>query len=343
MYLTGRSKYEYDSEYGCCNDNDDWALDKDGDCNSYNVCNPPYPTQEPTPEPTPEPTHHPTKRHTKRPTKKPTKRPTKKPTKKPTKRPSPGPTPEPTPEPTPGPTPNPTPEPTSSPTACNTRSWYYNQVKDICTNGNDYVEGDTYSSAIKCCKAESFSSGQYESCLKTKYDICCEQENPTWIWNPVNKYSSEDPTTSSPTETFICDLTPVDRAEQYRQLALSVTDRSTLANPSSPQARALRWLIEEDQLKPPICPDDRACRAMRRYIMASFYFTSDGGDWDQCNAPAKHTPEAITVANDQYLRAVTPFPVNNPRIGDKSTDAWLTPVNECQWGGEYKCHPLHWP
>jgi len=145
--------------------------------------------------------------------------------------------------------------------------------------------------------------------------------------------STEEPTTSSPTETLICGLTPADRAEQFRQLALSVTDGSTLANPSSPQARALRWLIEEDKLEPPLCPDDGACRATQRYIMASFYFASDGGNWDQCNAPAKYTPGAITVANDQCLRAVTPFPVNNPRIGDKATHAWLTPVNECEWGG----------
>lgn len=67
--------------------------------------------------------------------------------------------------------------------------------------------------------------------------------------------------------------------------------------------------------------------------MASFYFAAGGGKWDQCNAPEEFTPQAIQDANDACDRVVTPFPVNNPRIGATETDAWLTPSDTCNWGG----------
>merc|ERR1719203_1782803 len=66
---------------------------------------------------------------------------------------------------------------------------------------------------------------------------------------------SETPT-YSPTEPLICQLSPEDRAEQFRQLALSVTDDGTLSDPDSSQAKALDWLLNEDVLDPPLCPDD---------------------------------------------------------------------------------------
>jgi len=165
--------------------------------------------------------------------------------------------------------------------------------------------------------------------------------------DPLPTYSPTDPDTPSPTtespvsssptnspsDPFPCGISPNNRAEQFRQLALTVTDDSTLSDATSSQARALNWILNEDVLDPPLCPDDGTCRALQRYIMASFYFASDGGSWDECNAPNQYTPAAIATANAQCGLIVTPFPVNNARLGDKSTNAWLTPVNECEWGG----------
>ena len=146
---------------------------------------------------------------------------------------------------------------------------------------------------------------------------------------------TDPPVSPAPTAPLICGLTPDERAAQLRQLALTITDAATLNDATSSQAKALDWLINDDKLDPPVCPDDGTCHARQRYIMASFYYASGGGSWDQCNAPTQYTPAAIAAANLQCGRVVTPFPVNNPRIGDTSTDAWLTPVNECEWGGTY--------
>jgi hypothetical protein len=70
-------------------------------------------------------------------------------------------------------------------------------------------------------------------------------------------------------------------------LALTVTDERTLNDASSAQARALNWLVNEDALDPPTCPDDGTCRALQRYVMASFYYASGGGSWEMCNSPQR--------------------------------------------------------
>lgn len=143
--------------------------------------------------------------------------------------------------------------------------------------------------------------------------------------------ATDPPVSPAPTVALLCGLTPEQRATQLRQMALSITSETTLNNPNSPQSKALQWLISEDQLE--VCPGDGPCGSRQRYIMASFYYAAGGGTWNQCNAPTVNDGKGIEEANANCERAVTPFPVQNPRIGDKSTDAWLTPVDECEWGG----------
>ena len=152
--------------------------------------------------------------------------------------------------------------------------------------------------------------------------------NPT---DPPVPVSTPNPTDPVP---LVCGITEEERATQMRELALTITDETTLNDQASPQAKALNWLLTEDTLDPPVCPDDGPCGARQRYIMASFYFASGGGTWDQCNAPNNlGSASNIAAANANCDRVVTPFPVNNPRIGDTSTNAWLTGVDECLWGG----------
>ena len=137
----------------------------------------------------------------------------------------------------------------------------------------------------------------------------------------------------TPEASLPCGLTPEERADAFTALALSVTPVSVLDDPFSSQSLALKWIIEDDVPETPVCPNVDDCKALERYVMASFYFAAGGGKWDQCNAPNQFTPAAIARANAACDRVVTPFPVNNPRIGADSTDAWLTPSDTCEWGG----------
>ena len=131
-------------------------------------------------------------------------------------------------------------------------------------------------------------------------------------------------------------MTPEERAQRFREIALTVTNAATLDDASSSQAKALDWIINEDFAQSP-CPVEGNCESVQRYTMAAFYFAADGGAWDQCNAASDLNDAASVAAADAACdRTVTPFPVNNPRIGDTSTASWLSPVDECEWGGKFR-------
>ena len=237
------------------------------------------------------------------PTRRPTRR-TRRPTREPTPRPTPRPTPNPTPNPTPGPTPNPTPRPSPAP-------------------------------------ATPFPT-----------------EDPTpaplaFTPFPTPLAPSPAPTTADPTglptlsPTFPCDLTPDERAAEIRELLSAVSDPALFDDPTTPQARALDWIANEDALEPPLCPNaigegcalnsrfGSANPLVQRYVLAVFYYATEGdASWTTCRAPTDpDDPASVAAADAACDRVVTPFGVQNQRVGATSTDAWLGPVNECQWGG----------
>ena len=178
--------------------------------------------------------------------------------------------------------------------------------------------------------------------------------NPTDVVTPAPSTLSLEPTPSPTTEnptispsaspTFPCNLTPDERAIQIRELMSTVSDPATFDDPSSPQSQALDWITNEDAIVPIMCPNQEnlGCSLggtinpmIQRYVMAVFYFSTNGDtSWEQCSAPDNVDSDAsVAEANANCERVVTPFGVANDRVGDTSTDAWLGPSNECQWGG----------
>ncbi len=157
------------------------------------------------------------------------------------------------------------------------------------------------------------------------------------------------PTTLAPTitptlsPTFPCDLPPEERAFLIRELMSIYSDPDLFDDPTTPQAQALDWISNEDAIFPVLCPnqDGIGCKLngqmnpmVQRYILAVFYFAMNGNDWSQCSAPDDFESDAsVEAANLECERVVTPFGVTNDRVGAESSDAWLTPVNECEWGG----------
>lgn len=122
-------------------------------------------------------------------------------------------------------------------------------------------------------------------------------------------------------------MTPEDRAEQITAIAVAAS--GPIAD-GSPQDLALDWLINEDALF--LCPDDP--KIEQRYVLAVFYYSTEGDDWNECSAPDLTDPVAIANANTACTLTVTPPPDIFATIPlTSSTDAWLTPVNECEWAG----------
>ena len=78
---------------------------------------------------------------------------------------------------------------------------------------------------------------------------------------------------SSPT----IDCSSLTREEAYQLVLLAVTDGPVLANPTTPQGMALRFLLNDDaaQLDPCEVPT-----LVQRYALATIYFSTDGEDWE---------------------------------------------------------------
>lgn len=92
-----------------------------------------------------------------------------------------------------------------------------------------------------------------------------------------------------------------ERVTQLTSQVLSIsTDVDLFDDPGTPQSKALKWLIEEDDLV--VCPS--STNLEQRYILAVFYFETFGPGWSQCT-------------------------LGTPCDGEE----WLSGVDECQWGG----------
>jgi Leucine-rich repeat (LRR) protein len=113
-------------------------------------------------------------------------------------------------------------------------------------------------------------------------------------------------------------------------LRIAGTPAATLDDKTSPQAKALDWISNDDQMSPPLCPSDET-EALQRYILASFYFATGGGNWKECNAPEDLSPAAIAAANKKCTIEATKYPIKPDR--KYGTDAWLTPKPICDWAG----------
>mmetsp|Transcript_38887 Transcript_38887/g.81738 ORF Transcript_38887/g.81738 Transcript_38887/m.81738 type:complete len:495 (-) Transcript_38887:11-1495(-) len=206
------------------------------------------------------------------------------------------PTPRPTPDPTRRPTPNPTPNPTPKP-----------------------VPGQTPEPTRR----------------PTPNPTPRPTPNPTP--NPTRN-PTPAPTTASPTPAPIiakCGLTADERRSQIVDALSVISFPDLFQDSSSPQSKALEWILDEDSAK--LCPDDADneddTNLVQRYVMAVFYYSTDGDEWKECNAPADFNSQAsIATANAACklttVNATTIFP-NDVR----GTNAWLSPASECTWGG----------
>ena len=87
-----------------------------------------------------------------------------------------------------------------------------------------------------------------------------------------------------------------------------------------------------------ICPNDsNVDHISQRYVLAVFYYATQGYKWNSCWAPKDFACEGkIAQANKKCDLSVTPH-FEGTRIGGNESDAWLSPSHECSWGG-IACH-----
>jgi hypothetical protein len=117
----------------------------------------------------------------------------------------------------------------------------------------------------------------------------------------------------------------------FPQQVVAITTKETLNDPTSPQARSLHWIMNDDGM----ALDIGSQEWIQRYIMASFYFATGGGNWDECNAPKDNSQAAIDDANEKCNLSATQYSNGKNRV--YGTKAWLSPVSVCEWAST-ACH-----
>ena len=151
----------------------------------------------------------------------------------------------------------------------------------------------------------------------------------TPIGKPTTKPTPANIVPATPAPTFPCNLTPEERERQITQLMETVSDPDDLARSGSPQQKSLDWLIMKDAMQ--ACPTDDMI--IQRYVMAVFYYSTNGDSWKNCNAPEDfNSEEDVAKANDACTLSTT----NSTQIFPndiRGTNAWLSPQSECTWGG----------
>jgi len=142
--------------------------------------------------------------------------------------------------------------------------------------------------------------------------------------SPPTQNPTKVPTTAptmAPTQR--CNQDEALRALLIRVIINAVSDSSDVGTEGTPQNMAMNWIINQDTRF--LCPNDPTLK--RRYSLACFYFSTRGSSWSECSAPEDFSdPESIAAANAACN--IMPFP-------ESGSDAWLTPSDECQWGGVF--------
>ena len=119
-----------------------------------------------------------------------------------------------------------------------------------------------------------------------------------------------------------CKVSEKEHRDGILQIVKEVSEDQLFSDVTSPQRRAVEWLIEKDDLF--ICPHQHPRKIKQRYILAVFYMTTGGSSWMKCyegHEDCKYSAVSRKDDDDAIISITS---------GDK---AYLSPVDECEWAG----------
>ena len=133
---------------------------------------------------------------------------------------------------------------------------------------------------------------------------------------------------------MVCGLTFNERQDAFFRILREVSNPDLFFGCGLPQQQAFDWLLRDDGAQ--LCPDDD--NLIQRYVLAVFYFSTNGDSWRECNAPFIFDPCEVTtpLSVEDANAACTLTTVNATTIFPndiRGSNAWLSPDSECLWGG----------
>jgi hypothetical protein len=118
--------------------------------------------------------------------------------------------------------------------------------------------------------------------------------------------------TPEPSNEYLCDLSYTKWSSMIIDVVTKISAPASLINSSTPQFKALDWLLNED--KADLCPND--AKLVQRYVLAVMYYSTGGDNWFKCSASPNATDscgmEQPFVDQTRFLNATG---------------------NECTWAG----------
>lgn len=127
------------------------------------------------------------------------------------------------------------------------------------------------------CDAEDDSSlfcAWANVCVEVIEAILTSAPSPS----PTTPFPTVAPATTTPTflptlaPTLPCDMTPEQRAEEILFTLVDISSPALLSDPTTPQGRAFRWLVDEDAFY--VCPSDNNCDVIQRFVLAVIYYST---------------------------------------------------------------------
>lgn len=138
-------------------------------------------------------------------------------------------------------------------------------------------------------------------------DFVEDSETSTSTFTEVPSSNGTFTPSSSPTLEE-CLMTEEEREAEIFLLLDAAGDPSKIRDLNTPQGLAADWLIYQDFRKQ--CPDPKI---VQRWVIAVFYFSTNGGFWEQCSAAGSDP-------------CGSQFPFEGAR-------RFLSDFSECEWGG----------
>jgi hypothetical protein len=142
---------------------------------------------------------------------------------------------------------------------------------------------------------------------------------------PTTRPSSSPSISLQPTVNF-CGIPKIEQRARISAIIDSVSSKSDLQNPNSPQSKAREWILFQDTFDsfcPPPCNRDRKDGGIiQRYTIAVFYFATKGDEtWRTCGRKSTEVcdPDLTLFEGDFDIIS--------------GAETWLEPVSECFWGG----------
>ena len=118
-------------------------------------------------------------------------------------------------------------------------------------------------------------------CSRRNNGQCIPDQRLTGGTVPVTPPLADgEPSSQSPAPSKLCSMGPVERHDAMIATLEDVSEAVQLRRASTPQGKAVEWLLYEDELQ--LCPNDP--NIVQRYVLAVLYFSTGGETaWKTCS------------------------------------------------------------